>query len=175
MKKRIMIAALAVAAVFALSACKQDEQVDGPVTPDNTDQNQQTQTDDETDNEEQDIDYLSDLSTERYDGYEFRILIRKDKISDQYFEEPPEDVVDDAIYKRNKLVEEMYGITITATESSSNDYETDARRRRCLRRNIPALKSCVCICCSGSGIQYQRHRGNPYRKALVVTGYHRQL
>ena len=126
MKKRIMIAALAVAAVFALSACKQDEQPDDPVTPDNTDQNQQTQTDDGSDNEKQDIDYLSDLSTERYDGYEFRILIRKDKITDQYFEEPPEDIVDDAIYKRNKLVEEMYGITITATESSSNDYEIDA-------------------------------------------------
>ena len=97
MKKRIMIAALAVAAVFALSACKQDEQPDDSVTPDNTDQNQQTQTDDGSDNEEQDIDYLSDLSTERYDGYEFRILIRKDKITDQYFEEPPEDIVDDAM------------------------------------------------------------------------------
>ena len=33
MKKRIMIAALAVAAVFALSACKQDEQPDDTVTP----------------------------------------------------------------------------------------------------------------------------------------------
>ena len=76
--------------------------------------------------EEGDIDYLSDLSKERYDGYNFRILIRKDHLADQYLAEDSEDLVESATYRRNKLVEEMYGITITGSESSNNNYDTSA-------------------------------------------------
>lgn len=127
MQKKIFIAVLAAASLFAFSACKK-QPADVP-PQDKTDDN--TQTDDvgtlpDDSGEDVEIDYLADLSKEKYDGYDFRILIRKGKISDQYFEEPPEDIVEDAIYKRNKLIEEMYGITITATESSSTDTETDA-------------------------------------------------
>ena len=71
-------------------------------------------------------DYISLLSNERYDGYNFRILARSGQISDQYLEEDTGDVVTSAVYRRNKLVEERYGITITGTESSSGNYETDA-------------------------------------------------
>ena len=70
--------------------------------------------------------YTSDLSTDRYDGYNYRILVRKGKMSDQYFAESQADVVDAAVYKRNKSVEERYGITITAYESSNSNAETDA-------------------------------------------------
>lgn len=79
-----------------------------------------------TESDTGEIDYVSELSTDYFDGYDFRILVRKDKISDQYLAEDSDDPVQSAIYKRNKTVEERYGITITATESSSSDYETDA-------------------------------------------------
>ena len=71
-------------------------------------------------------DYISLLSNERYDGYNFRIFARSGQLSDQYLEEDTGDVVTSAVYKRNKFVEERYGITITGTESSSGNYETDA-------------------------------------------------
>lgn len=123
MLKKILVAVLASVTVFSFAACKSTEKPVNPDTP--VGGNTTVQPSDKTDDPDS-IDYLSDLSKERYDGYNFRILIRKGKIGDQYFEEPPEDVVDDAVYRRNKLVEDMYGITITATESSSSDVETDA-------------------------------------------------
>ena len=73
-----------------------------------------------------DDEILSGLSDQRYDGYNYRIFLRKDHLATQYLEEDSEDVVASAIYRRNKMVEERYGITITATESSSNNYDTDA-------------------------------------------------
>ncbi|MBQ8758663.1 MAG: extracellular solute-binding protein [Clostridia bacterium] len=72
------------------------------------------------------IDYEDGLSEERYDGYEFRMLLRKGRLADQYLEEDSEDVIASAVYNRNKAVEAKYGITITATESSSSGWETDA-------------------------------------------------
>ncbi len=69
---------------------------------------------------------FSDLSDESYDGYNFRILTRKGQIKDQYVEEDSEDIVQSGVYRRNKLVEERYGITISAYESSDGNYETDA-------------------------------------------------
>ena len=70
--------------------------------------------------------YFSDLSDERYDGYNYRILVRKSASATQYFDEPQADVVDNAIYERNKFVENKYGITISISESSNPEYETDA-------------------------------------------------
>lgn len=98
---------------------KDTVQTGTPVTSDDTD----------VDNDEGaigDIDYEDGLSTERYDGYEYRMLVRKGKTNSQYFEESQEDVIDDAIYRRNQEVAERYGITISASESSSGDYEVDA-------------------------------------------------
>ncbi len=71
-------------------------------------------------------DIISGLSDERYDGYNYRIFLRKGHKNGQYLEEDSEDVVESAVYRRNKLVEERYGIKISATESSSGNYETDA-------------------------------------------------
>ena len=70
--------------------------------------------------------YFSDLSTSRYDGYNFRILVRKTQANTQYFDEPQGDVVDNAIYERNAAVEDRYGIDISIHESASNDYDTSA-------------------------------------------------
>lgn len=124
MFKKIFAAFLVAGMVFAFSACDDSNEVVNQTG----DQNQTQTSDDQSSETDPDaeIDYESDLSTESYDGYEFRMLVRKGATKDQYFEEPPEDVVDDAIYRRNKQVEEKYGITITAAESSHNNYETDA-------------------------------------------------
>ena len=55
-----------------------------------------------------------------------RILIRPSNIKDQYLEEGTGDPIEDAIYKRNLMVESMYNIKISATPSSHSNYETDA-------------------------------------------------
>ena len=73
-----------------------------------------------------DNEILSDLSNESFEGYEFRMLLRQGQSGAQYQENDSDDLVNSAIYRRNKLVEERYGITISASESSSNNYDTDA-------------------------------------------------
>ncbi len=70
--------------------------------------------------------YIDELSDETFDGYNFRILTRRGQSYDQYQEEDSEDVVRSAIYKRNKAVQERYGITITASETTGGNYETEA-------------------------------------------------
>ena len=70
--------------------------------------------------------YTDDLVVNDYEGYDFRILIRPGQTTDQYVEEGSSDPIEDAVYKRNKLVEEMFNIDIVATESSSAESETDA-------------------------------------------------
>ena len=129
MLKKILVVLLAIGIIIVFAACEKGNDgnsggnTDKPDTGITEVDNGNTETDN-TDDEE--IDYLSDLSKERYDGYNFRMLIRPQKTSDQYLEEDSTDKVESATYRRNKLVEEMYGITISATESSSSDYETDA-------------------------------------------------
>ena len=117
MFKRIIIAMLVLSLSAAFVSCdkkekKQDDLLENNIVI--------------TEEAEGDIDYEEGLSTERYDGYEFRMLLRKGRLADQYLEEDSEDVVASAVYKRNKAVESKYGITITATESSSSGWETDA-------------------------------------------------
>lgn len=111
--KRISAALLLAGSLLVFGACANNEE------PENTDTLSEALT-------EEDLYFEEGLSTERYDGYNFRILIRKGMIGDQYQETDSENVIDSAVFKRNKAVEAKYGITITATESSSGDYETDA-------------------------------------------------
>lgn len=125
MLKRILAALLAACALGAFCACEDKKQ------PSNTQNTTDVSNDVKTDtvgasSEDGEIDYTADLSTERYDGYNFRILVRKGSMNDQYLEEDSDDVVETATFRRNKEVEERYGITITASESSSNNYDTDA-------------------------------------------------
>ena len=62
-----------------------------------------------------------------YDGYSFRILSRKDdKAKQVYAEEANGETLNDAVYKRNLLVEDLLGIKFVVLQSSTNDYETDA-------------------------------------------------
>ena len=104
MLKKILAALLVAGTVLTLAACDKDnkKQPDSKtpdnkvVEPDNT-----NKTDPGTDT----IDYDADLSTEKYDGYNYRILVRKGWTESQYQEESQEDVVADAIYRRNKDAE----------------------------------------------------------------------
>ena len=121
--KRILAALLIAGTVFTLAACNKDDQKQPDVKPD-TPIDQPNTPDTPTDSD--DIDYDAVLSKEKYDGYNYRILVRKGATKSQYFEESQEDIVDDAIYRRNKAVEEKYGITISASESSHGNYDTDA-------------------------------------------------
>ncbi len=129
MFKKILAALLVAGTVLTLTACNKEN----TKTPDNdpdtkTEQPSGTgsETGTQTGTEPDEIDYESGLSTEKYDGYNYRILVRKGWLEGQYQEESQEDVIADAIYRRNKEVEERFGITISGFESSSNDYEFDA-------------------------------------------------
>ena len=110
MKLRKSLAILASALMLTCVGCKKSE----------TQKNNTDVTIDENDP------YTSNLEINNYDGYNFRILIRPSWVSDQYLEEGSGDPIEDAIYKRNLTVESMYNITISATQSSDSNYETDA-------------------------------------------------
>ena len=72
---------------------------------------------------------LAQVGAERVfcqDGYNYRILVRKDNSGTQYFDEPKEDIVSNAIYERNKAVEDRFGITISLSETNNADYEAEA-------------------------------------------------
>ena len=126
MKNKFLLSVIpaALCALLLMAACskKQEETAAKPVEGNGT-AAEQTQIADPDGGK---IDYLADLSTERFDGYDFRILIRKGNLADQYLEEDSEDIVESAVYHRNKYVEDRYGVTISATESSDSNYETDA-------------------------------------------------
>lgn len=103
MFKKILAVIIATTAVFAFASCDDASE---------NDENKPVSDVVKPSEEEPEIDYESDLSTERYDGYEFRIFTRKGGAKDQYLEEDSEDLVESATYRRNKLVEEKYGVTI---------------------------------------------------------------
>lgn len=119
MLKRILFALIASASLFALASCKEEKQ-DGAVKPVVKEDAQAG------DSQEDGLDYDALLSDDYYDGYNYRILVRKGYTPHQYLEEDSEEIVESAVYRRNKEVEAKYGITITASESSSGGAETDA-------------------------------------------------
>ena len=53
-------------------------------------------------------------------GYEFRMLCRPNMITDQYVEEQSGEIVEDAVYTRNKVVESLLNVKITATKSGTD-------------------------------------------------------
>ena len=126
MLKKIMAALLAACTICVLGACGKDDAKTPDTKPDSTVTEPDNSDNTADNNTETEIDYTSDLSTERYDGYNYRMLVRKGNINDQYLEEDSEDLVESATYKRNKEVEDRYGITITVSESNDSNYETDA-------------------------------------------------
>ena len=109
MKKKLLICSIILAFVAAASiACSKTETQEKETVV------QPLENETEVLNEEF---YTSDLSTERYDGYKYRILTRKGYSASQCPEELTGDVVNDALYRRNEDVEERFGIEIICTES----------------------------------------------------------
>ena len=93
MFKKILAAVLATAAVLAFAACSEDEEK--PVYSDGTQSGDEAVS---TPVEEGDIDYDADLSTERYDGYNYRMFIPKGHMEHYDPEEEVGDIVTDAIF-----------------------------------------------------------------------------
>ena len=125
MLKKVLIALISVSTLLLAFSCAKEEK---PVASGNQNNNISTeiQVDETGEIIKDDNYYLSDLSTERYDGYDFRILVRKTQTGTQYFEEPQEDIVDNAIYERNEAVKDRFGIDISIHESTDHNYETSA-------------------------------------------------
>jgi len=63
-------------------------------------------------------DYLPDVT---YDGYQYRIVCYAEKPKD--ITEPTGDMVNDAIYSRNILLEERYNIEFVTSEIPTNNYK----------------------------------------------------
>lgn len=128
--KKILFAILVVIVTMALAACEKEMPVDSATNDSNVNSEITAETvlnyDNNGDVVKDEAYYLSDLSTKRYDGYDYRILVKKTKTETQYFEEPQEDIVDQAIYERNRQVMDRYGINIVVSESSNNNYDTSA-------------------------------------------------
>ncbi len=124
MFKKLLAALLVAGALVSFAACGDNDTKKPNADVPQNDTPVEAPTDPDADIE--DINLEDYLSKESYEGYNYRILVRKGNLKSQYFEEPEEDVVNNAIYNRNKAVEERYGITITAAESSHGNYETDA-------------------------------------------------
>ena len=52
----------------------------------------------------------------KFDGKSFNIIFQSSRLYEVYTEEENGDIVNDAVYTRNKNIEERFGIEITATE-----------------------------------------------------------
>ncbi|MCL2774558.1 MAG: hypothetical protein FWD71_14610 [Oscillospiraceae bacterium] len=61
------------------------------------------------------------LPEEDFGGYNFRIYLQQDSGKDLYVEEQDGDIIDDAVYKRNSLVEARFNINITPVYHENYD------------------------------------------------------
>ena len=97
MRKFTMLIAVILAAA-QLTACgaKQQEQTETTLS----------------DTEPAATDIFDGLGDKKYDGREFNFLIRETEIDDYFIEAETGDVLDDAVYKRNRMVEERFDIEI---------------------------------------------------------------
>ena len=57
-------------------------------------------------------DVFNGIGDKKYDGREFNFLIRETEIDDYFIEAESGEVLDDAVYKRNRMVEERFDIRI---------------------------------------------------------------
>lgn len=107
--KKILALIFALLMVITIAACKDDKKSSGSKA-----------------NLGELDEYTSDLAVADYDGYNFRILIRPGMVEDQYVAEETADIINDAVYRRNQIVQDMYNIEISYQESSNTNAETDA-------------------------------------------------
>ena len=112
MKKRIFILLLsALLCASALTGCGGGETAD-----ETTSQTAAAETEPETEFRYT-ADYLPDVT---YDGYAYRVIAFEENPA--HVDEPSGDIIDDAIYQRNILLEEQYDITFDQTLYLYTDY-----------------------------------------------------
>ena len=65
-----------------------------------------------------------------YGGYDFRILVRWPELwcADMYSESLTGEVVNDAVFNRNRVVSERFNVNFTQIKSSDNDAYTDGTK-----------------------------------------------
>ena len=97
MRKFTMLIAV-ILAVAQLTACGAKQQEQTETIP--------------SDTEPAVTDIFDGLGDKKYDGREFNFLIRETEIDDYFIEAETGDVLDDAVYKRNRMVEERFDIEI---------------------------------------------------------------
>lgn len=72
---------------------------------------------------------IEDVPEKDYSGASFRILVRPGSyIKEFYVESDTGDVVDTAVFNRNRTIEERFNIEFEFNESSDGNYETDAQK-----------------------------------------------
>ena len=73
------------------------------------------------------FDPFANLPEKDYGGYDFHMLLRSNErwIEDMYVEASTGDIVDDAIFSRNSMIEEKYNVAVTYQASTHDNYETD--------------------------------------------------
>lgn len=113
--KRVFLCLLAALLLFpSMTSCGGDT----TETTTNTNVTDTDTAESETDDGLYVADYLPDVT---YDGYEYRIYDYDEYPSD--IEEPSGNIIDDAIYKRNMLIEEQYDIKFTTDRRAYTKYE----------------------------------------------------
>ncbi|MCI8387800.1 MAG: carbohydrate ABC transporter substrate-binding protein [Clostridiales bacterium] len=119
MKKRaITLILLAAFVISAMSACGNNDTPNNDTEPTATDPS-------ETTPDTAPVEAL-EIPDVKYDDYAFRIFTRPgDRYDEVYTETENGEVLNDAVYRRNAIVEEKLGITFEITQSSA-DWETEA-------------------------------------------------
>ena len=109
--KNLICLILALLCVFTLVSCDKDTK----------------KGDDESWNmESADLSYLDYIGIEDMDGYNFRMYLRPGAKmeEDQYVEEETGNIINDAVYRRNKTVESLFNVKITgivSTQTKADD------------------------------------------------------
>ncbi len=122
MKTKVLLAALLVAAVPTVSlfaSCAKDQTEDQQNETVNG-ENQQQEEKELTNEEKLELEYSPNVPADlKFDGETFSILIGSVGQRGLYAEEETSDLVNDTVFRRNKLIEERFGITYNAVKTGA--------------------------------------------------------
>lgn len=115
MKSKRIISFLLLASMLCtlFVSCKSEDEKDSSDTSDTSETIAEVNLETE---EETEANYLESLPTVNYDGAEFTILCRDEKAYEIWAEAETGETINDAVFRRNKAVEEKYSVTIRANE-----------------------------------------------------------
>ena len=119
----VIVAVIILAMLFLMSACDDNDVANQNTAADENEpgggQNNPEQADEQNNNQR----ILSEAPVKDFERYEYRILSRGESYAlwhgtDAYAEEETGDTINDAVYKRNRTIEEKYNIIIANRPSS---------------------------------------------------------